>query len=174
MKILISEHHRDQLIKELFDRETELDVISTHHEDYGTFYHVENGKDIKGDVLVQEMYNRKLIAIHWYWAEGNMNTTPAAWKQMVMYSFRVLKEYVQQNSPFVIVIISKEPQITRIYNSRSFTLLIEKNFGEMFTLETDSKGDLYLITRDLDSIDHPDVIKFLSSINIEGDDDEYS
>lgn len=174
MKILITEHHRNILINELFDRSSSLKVVSTNQEDYGKFYNVDDGVDIKGKILIQEMYDKELVGVHWFWSKGNKNTSPSAWKQMAAFSIVVLKEYIKNNKPKIIIITSKEPQITRIYNSQSFQLLIEKHFSDKFNVIIDSHNDMYLVTRDTESIKNEKALQFLQNISSEYVfDDEY-
>jgi hypothetical protein len=109
-------------------------------------YLVGNGTDVEAKYYFRlDEPDLNKWSIHWNFTNNNKNISPEAWKQVTTTSFKVLKDFIDNNNPTYISISGNESKSGRnaklnIYKSKSFLEKLENIFNNQYLIKNDDES----------------------------------
>ena len=125
-------------------------------------YLVSNKNDIEAEYIFDLVIPEKNIwSLNWYFTPKNTNTSPEAWKQVTTTSFKVLKDWLQTNSPKSIHISGNTGTKTKLYKTyidKLQTLLNNK-------YKIDNSDEDKVVLRSIEEIAQSGIKKRMETLN---------
>jgi phosphopantetheine adenylyltransferase len=105
--------YKQYFLNELFEKD--LPIVNKISKN---LYIVTNGDDIEAKYDFRlEIPEKSIWSLNWFFTPNNKTTTPEAWKQVTATSFKILKDWLQDNHPQSIHISGNNETKTRLYKN---------------------------------------------------------
>jgi hypothetical protein len=125
-----------KIINELFDdKENELS-IKTLRKNKQTWFTIIGNDDssIEAHVTIVR-YQDGVTEIGWGWTSKGKNRSNYAWSKITATCPKILKKYVDEHDPEIIIMHGMSPQHSRIYKSDSFLNLFKNYLGDKYNFD---------------------------------------